>query len=32
VPRWRPAGLAEVSDAEVERHFAPLESGELVLR
>ena len=23
-PRWRPATLAEVSDAEVERHFAPL--------
>ncbi len=23
-PRWRPAALAEVSDAEVERHFAPV--------
>jgi enoyl-CoA hydratase len=23
-PRWRPASLAEVTDAEVERHFAPL--------
>ena len=23
-PRWRPATLAEVSDAEIERHFAPL--------
>ena len=23
-PRWQPATLAEVSDAEVERHFAPL--------
>ena len=22
-PRWRPAALADVSDAEVERHFAP---------
>jgi enoyl-CoA hydratase len=30
-PRWRPATLAEVSDAEVERHFAPLEESELVL-
>jgi enoyl-CoA hydratase len=29
-PRWRPASLAEVADAEVERHFAPLER-ELVL-
>ena len=29
-PRWRPATLAEVSDAEVERHFAPL-ARELVL-
>jgi enoyl-CoA hydratase len=27
-PRWRPAALAEVSDAEVARHFAPLGSGE----
>lgn len=24
-PRWRPANLAEVSAAEVERHFAPLD-------
>jgi len=24
-PRWRPASLAGVTDAEVERHFAPLE-------
>ena len=23
-PRWRPAALEAVSDAEVERHFAPL--------
>ena len=30
-PRWRPATLAEVSDAEVERYFAPLENSELVL-
>src|SRR5690242_14033689 len=29
-PRWRPASLAEVTDAEVERHFAPL-ARELVL-
>jgi enoyl-CoA hydratase len=29
-PRWRPATLADVSDAEVERHFAPLDA-ELVL-
>jgi enoyl-CoA hydratase len=27
-PNWRPASLAEVSDAEVERHFAPLPGGE----
>jgi len=26
VPRWRPSALAEVSEAEVERHFAPLAS------
>jgi enoyl-CoA hydratase/carnithine racemase len=24
-PRWRPASLAEVSAAELERHFAPLD-------
>ncbi len=30
-PRWQPATLAEVSDAEVERHFAPLGAEELVL-
>jgi enoyl-CoA hydratase len=24
-PRWQPASLAEVADAEVERHFAPLD-------
>jgi enoyl-CoA hydratase len=29
-PRWRPASLSEVSAAEVERHFAPLDR-ELVL-
>ncbi|MGH6727771.1 MAG: enoyl-CoA hydratase/isomerase family protein [Pseudolabrys sp.] len=29
--RWRPATLGEVSEAEVERHFAPLGAGELVL-
>jgi enoyl-CoA hydratase len=27
-PRWRPATLAEVSDAEIARHFAPLPPGE----
>jgi enoyl-CoA hydratase len=30
-PRWQPATLAEVSDAEIERHFAPLGAGELAL-
>ena len=30
-PRWQPATLAEVSAAEVERHFASLGAGELVL-
>jgi enoyl-CoA hydratase len=30
-PRWQPASLAEVSEAEVERHFAPLDN-ELILR
>lgn len=30
-PRWQPATLAAVSEAEIERHFAPLETGELSL-
>ncbi|HZL40160.1 MAG TPA: enoyl-CoA hydratase/isomerase family protein [Pseudolabrys sp.] len=30
-PRWQPATLGEVSDAEVERHFAPLGGDELAL-
>jgi len=30
-PRWQPATLAEVSEAEIERHFAPLGADELVL-
>ena len=30
-PHWQPAALAEVSDADVERHFAPLGEAELVL-
>jgi len=30
-PRWRPGTLAEVSAAEVERHFAGLGADELVL-
>jgi enoyl-CoA hydratase len=30
-PHWRPASLAEVSDAEIERHFAPRPDGELPL-
>jgi enoyl-CoA hydratase/carnithine racemase len=30
-PRWRPATLPEVDEAEVERHFAPLGASELVL-
>jgi enoyl-CoA hydratase len=30
-PRWQPAKLAEVSEAEVERHFAPLGAKELIL-
>jgi enoyl-CoA hydratase len=29
-PRWRPAALAEVTEAEIDRHFAPL-ADELVL-
>lgn len=31
-PLWQPASLDAVSDAEVERHFAPLSGGELELR
>lgn len=27
-PRWQPATLDEISDAEVERHFAPLAAGD----
>jgi len=30
-PRWQPAKLAEISEAEVERHFAPLGPDELKL-
>jgi enoyl-CoA hydratase len=30
-PRWQPSTLAAVSAAEVERHFAPLAGGDLVL-
>jgi enoyl-CoA hydratase len=30
-PRWRPDRLEEVSEAIVERHFAPLSRGELIL-
>jgi enoyl-CoA hydratase len=30
-PRWQPATLEAVSDAEVERHFAPLDGDGLVL-
>jgi len=30
-PRWQPASLAAVSDADVERHFAPRPGDELVL-
>jgi enoyl-CoA hydratase len=30
-PRWQPAALADVGDAEVERHFAPLGADELRL-
>jgi len=31
VPRWRPAGLADAADADVERHFASLGADELLL-
>ena len=30
-PRWNPAALADVTDADVERYFAPLGANELVL-
>jgi enoyl-CoA hydratase/carnithine racemase len=30
-PRWDPPSLAQVGEAEVERHFAPLGAGELAL-
>jgi enoyl-CoA hydratase len=30
-PRWQPASLVAVSDADVERHFAPRPGDELVL-
>jgi len=30
-PRWRPATFPDVGEAEVERHFAPLDASELVL-
>jgi enoyl-CoA hydratase len=30
-PHWRPASLAEVSAADIERHFAPLAQSELAL-
>jgi len=30
-PVWQPATLAEVSEAEIARHFAPLADGELAL-
>jgi enoyl-CoA hydratase len=30
-PRWEPAGLADISRADVARHFAPLPDGDLIL-
>ncbi len=30
-PRWNPAALADVSEADIERHFAPLPAGDLTL-
>ena len=30
-PRWQPAEISAVSDADVERHFEPLGGNELVL-
>jgi enoyl-CoA hydratase len=30
-PRWRPPRLEDIPEAEVERHFAPLGAGELIL-
>jgi enoyl-CoA hydratase len=30
-PRWRPSSLDEVTDSEIERHFAPLDRDELEL-
>ena len=27
-PRWRPAALSDVADAEIARHFAPLPPGD----
>jgi enoyl-CoA hydratase len=31
-PRWLPATLAEIGDAEIDRHFAPLGGQELAIR
>ena len=30
-PRWKPASLAEVSDADIDRYFAPLGDNELTI-
>ncbi|MFD4245222.1 enoyl-CoA hydratase/isomerase family protein, partial [Streptomyces sp. NPDC058525] len=30
-PRWSPPALADVTGADVQRHFAPLAGGDLVL-